>query len=152
MTSCNADEDNPLGLANNHIFYHLATGSERDYTVNCSLEKKGDQHKLIIKGSSNSDGLIITIKDIKKMRPQILRFDRDVSIIVNEKVDKELNIYVSSGCKENPGTFEIVDWDESNKTITGSFSGPICTRGVFAHLPSTEIKEGSFYKLKYNVK
>jgi len=152
LLSCGSDKSNPLGLAKNHIYYQLKTGSERDYSVNCSLESTGDSHKLSIKGSQNSDGLIVTIKNIKSLIPQILRFNREVNIIVNEKVNEELNIYVSSGCKDNSGTFEIVEWDKSNKTITGSFSGPVCTRGIFAHLPSTEIKEGAFYKLKYNVK
>jgi len=94
----------------------------------------------------------MTIKNIKSKSKQTLRFNNEVNVIVNEKVDKELNIYVSSGCKENLGQLEIVDWDINNKTISGLFSGPVCTRGIFAHLPSTEIKEGAFYKLKYHVK
>ena len=150
--SCGPDKNNPFGLAQNHIYYQLKTGGERDYKVNCSLEKISNTYKLSLKGSNNSDGIIITIKNIKSMTPQVLYFNKEVSLIVNEKINNELNIYVSSACKNNPGAFEIVNWDIDNNTITGFFSGAVCTRGVFAHLPSTEIQEGAFYKLKYNVK
>jgi len=152
FSSCSSENSNPFGLADNHIYYHLKKDSERDYAAYVTLKKAADKYQLSIKGASDSDGIIITIKDIESLAPQTFHFNEQVSVIVNEKVDKELNIYVSSGCKNNPGTLEIVNWDESNKTITGSFTGPVCTRGIFAYLPSTEINEGSFYKLKYNVK
>ena len=149
LTACSSDINNPFGLDKNQIFYVLDTGSERNYKVNATLSELDGRYKLSIKGSNNSDGLIITIKGIRNKAAQLLDFNKEVNVIVNEKIDKELNIYVSSGCKDNPGTFEIVNWDKDNKTITGTFSGPVCTRGIFSHLPNTEIREGAFYKLKY---
>ncbi len=150
--SCGSDKNSPFGLQENEITYFLGTGAERLYPASCTLEKQGKRYKLSLKGSDESDGLIMTIKNIKSLGKQTLRFNKEVNVIVNEKEEKGLNIYVSSGCKENQGQLEIVDWDTNNNTITGLFSGPVCTRGIFAHLPSTEIKEGAFYKLKYNVK
>ena len=152
LFSCGSERHNPLGLANQEISYVLLSGSERLYKASCTLTQEKKNYKLSIKGTEKSEGIIFTVKNIKALKPQVLRFNREVSVIVNEKPDKDLNIYVSSGCKENSGTLEIVDWDKRNKTITGTFAGPICTRGIFAHLPSTEIKEGAFYKVKYNVK
>lgn len=152
LTSCSADKHNPLGLSANEISYFLDSGTERVYPATCSLTEEKGRFKLTIKGALKSDGIIMTCKNIKSLSPQTLRFNREVSVIVNEKKEEDLNIYVSSGCKENHGTLEIVDWNENDKTITGIFSGPICTRGIFAHLPGTEINEGAFYKLKYNVK
>lgn len=152
FSSCREDKQNPFGLENNHITYSLASGSERVYDASCTLKPLDKGYQLSIQGSEGSDGLIATIKNIKTLSPQVLKFGKNVNVIVNEKLGKDLNIYVTSGCKENLGSFEIVEWDKSNRTISGFFAGTVCTHGIFAHLPSTKINDGAFYKLKYHVK
>ncbi len=150
--SCASDKDNPLGLESNRLAYTLANGTERMYKGLCTLSQEGDKYKLSIKGAEKSDGIIFTVQRIKPFQTSTYSFSRDVNVVLNDKTGKELNIYVSSACKESDGILEIVHWNKKEQTITGHFKGPLCTRGIFAHLPGTEIKEGAFYNLKYNVK
>jgi len=148
--SCASESSNPFGLKENKISYTLSRGTERTYTSNASLIEDNGKYTLKIKGAIKSDGIIITIKNVEPFKPKKYIFYKDVSIILNDKTGDELMIYVSTGCKENKGIFEIVEWNKNTSTISGVFSGPVCTRGIFAHLPSTVIEEGSFYKIKYN--
>ena len=149
-SACTSDANNPLGLSNNQIAYFLDQGTERTYECTATLIQNNEDYTFKIKGSEKSDGIIITIKNVKPYQPNKYAFYKDVSIILNDKSDDELMVYVSTGCKMNQGIFEIVEWNKDASTITGIFNGPVCTRGIFAHLPGAVIKEGAFYKMKYN--
>ena len=150
LFSCGTDKDNVLGLAENELAYILANGTSRTYSASCTLTNENDEYKLTFRASEASDGIIITLKNVKPFESTNYTFFKDVSIIINDKTDGELYVYVTTGCKDIQGAFEILNWDKKNKTITGKFSGPICTRGIFAHIPSTHIDEAAFYKIKYN--
>ena len=148
--TCATEKYNDMGLDENQLAYFLANGTSNTYTAKTSLSKDGDAFKLGIQASHGSEGVIITVSNVELNKAKEYFFFKDVSIVVNDKDGESLNVYVSSACKENKGVFEIVDWNERDKTITGKFSGPICTRGIFAHLPGTNIDEASFFKIKYS--
>ncbi len=148
--SCGSEDHNDLGLGENEIAYYLDNGTTRTFSSQCVMSKEGEMYKLSIKAAQNSEGVIITIKNVVPYVAKQYPFRNDVSIVLNEKIDKDLNIYVSSACKENKGVFEIVDWNKKEQTLSGKFSGPLCTRGIFAHLPGASIDEAGFYKLKYS--
>ena len=139
-----------MGLNENELAYFLANGTSNTYTTKTSLTKNGDMYKLGIQATHGSEGMIITVSNVEIYKPKKYAFFKDVSIVVNDKDGEALNVYVSSACKENKGVFEIVDWNERDKTISGRFNGPICTRSIFAHLPSTHIDDAAFFKIKYS--
>lgn len=150
LVACGSEQYNDLGLNDNEVAYFLANGTSNTYPAKSSLTKEGNSYKLSIVAIHGSEGIILNISNVAAYKPGEYLFFKDVSIIVNDKSEGNLKVYVSSGCKENKGVFEIVDWNESDKTISGKFSGPICTRGVFAHLPGTNIDEAAFFKIKYS--
>jgi len=84
LAACSSDTNNPFGLDKNQIFYVLDTGSERNYMVHATLSELDGRYKLSIKGSNNSDGLIVTIKGIRNKAPQLLDFNKEVNVIVND--------------------------------------------------------------------
>ena len=150
LFACGSEKHNELGLNENELAYFLANGTSNTYSVKSSLTKEGDSYKLSIVAIHGSEGIILTISNVQPNTPKEYFFFKDVSVIVNDKSGETLNVYVSSACKENKGVFEIVDWDEDNKTISGRFNGAICTRGIFAHLPGTNIDDAAFFKIKYS--
>lgn len=150
LLSCGSEKHNDLGLNENELAYFLANGTSNTYTVKSSLTKEGDSYKLSIVAIEGSEGIILTISNVAPNTPKEYFFFKDVSVIVNDKLEEALTVYVSSACKENKGVFEIVDWNENDKTLSGRFKGPICTRGIFAHLPGTNIDDAAFFKIKYS--
>lgn len=150
LLACGSEKYNDLGLNENEVAYFLANGTSNTFTAKSSLTKEGDSYKLSILAIHGSEGAIITVSNVEPNTAKEYFFIKDVSLIVNDKSGESLIVYVSSGCKENNGVFEIVDWNEKDKTISGKFSGPICTRGIFAHLPGTHIDDAAFFKIKYS--
>ncbi len=150
LFSCGSENHNDLGLNENEIAYFLANSASYTYGTKSSLTKEGDSYKLSILGIQGSEGIIITVSNVKAYTTGQYLFYKDVSVIVNDKSEENLIVYVSSACKQNQGVFEIVDWNKEDKTISGRLSGPICTRGIFGHLPGTYIDEAAFFKIKYS--
>ncbi len=148
--SCSVEKYNDMGLNENELAYFLANGTSNTYTTKTSLSKDGEEDKLSILAIHGSEGIIITVSNVEKGKPKVYTFFKDVSVIVNDKSDESLNVYVSSACKQSEGVLEILDWNENDKTISGKFNGPVCTRGIFAHLPGTNIDDAAFFKLKYS--
>ena len=150
LISCGTEKHNDMGLNENELAYFLANGTSNTFSAKSSLSKDGDRYKLGIQASHGSEGIIITVSNVEINKSKEYFFFKDVSVIVNDKEGESLNVYVSSGCNENKGVFEIVNWNENDKTISGKFHGPICSRGIFAHLPGTNIDDAAFFKIKYS--
>ncbi len=151
LMSCASSADpNHLGLAEGEFAYYLSNNENLKRPGACSLVRDKETFKLNFRATDKPEGMIITVSNVEPYALKKYSFNNDVSIIMNSLLDGELVVFVSSGCEYNKGTLEIVNWDKEAKTITGRFNGPLCTRGIFAHLPGVEIKDAGFYKIKYS--
>lgn len=98
---------------------------------------------------SASEGVLLQLDSDKEDLVGKYPLSDNASVMLNEKKEGNLAVFVSKACKLNKGFIEITEFDDKSRTISGRFQAEVCAQGKFILHGNTSLQEGVFKKVKY---
>ena len=149
--SCESDSSAELQISSNQLAWKQNESTYFSNKVQASIVFENGNKKLYLSAAleSNSEGVLVQLNTNNEDLIGRYPLADNASVMLNDKREGNLAVFLSKGCKPNKGFIEITDFDEKASTISGRFEAEVCAQGKFILHGNSTVHDGIFKDVKF---